>query len=159
MKANLLTSRTNYFESFEVGQCIKHARGKTVEPIESVMICNMVLNTAAVHFDEHLCATTPFKRRVLFGGITAAIVVGLASQDTSENALRELTLTGLRLKASVYNGDTLYAYTEVLSKSDGLDADSGIVTFKHWGVNQDDVLVMECQRSVLIKRISHWGDK
>jgi itaconyl-CoA hydratase len=159
MKANTLTSRHSYFEHFEVGQRMQHARGKTVEPIESVLLCNMVLNSAAVHFDEHLCATTPFKKRVVFGGITTALVVGLASQDTSENALRELSLTGLRLKASVYNGDTLYAWTEVLEKHDGPGPDAGIVKFKHWGVNQDGTLVMECERSVLVKRESHWGQQ
>src|SRR5258708_17371567 len=156
MKISQLTGRANYFESFEVGSVIRHARGKTLEPIESVLICNMVMNSAAVHFDEHLCKSKPFKRRVNFGGISVALVIGLASQDTSENALREISLTAVRLKASVYNGDTLYAYTEVLAKEDGGREDAGIVTFKHWGLNQDETLVVECERRVLLKRLSHW---
>ncbi len=159
MKIAQLTAKDNYFESFEVGQVIRHARGKTVEPLENVLITHLVLNSAATHFDEHSMQGTKFGQRAVFGGVTAAIVVGLASQDTAENALAELAMTGMRLKSPVYHGDTLYAYTEVLSKSDGTQADAGLVEFKHWGVNQKDVIVFECQRTALVKRISHWGDR
>ncbi len=31
--------------------------------------------------------------------------------------------------------------------------------FKHYGVNQDDKNIFEGERTVLIKRRSHWGDK
>ena len=41
-----LTSNDNYFEDFEVGQTIRHARGKTMTPLENVNITNMVMNTA-----------------------------------------------------------------------------------------------------------------
>ena len=34
--------------------------------------------------------------------------------------------------------------------------DAGIVTFKHWGVNQKDEVVFEGERRVLIKRRSHF---
>lgn len=152
-----LTSPTSYFEAFTVGTVMKHARGKTVEPLENVLITNLVMNTAAGHFDEHAMKASPFGRRVTFGGVTASLVIGLASQDTAENALAELSMTGLRLKAPVFHGDTLYAYTEVLAKADAERADAGIVTFRHWGVNQDDVVVCECVRTVLVKRASHFG--
>ena len=38
-------------------------------------------------------------------------------------------------------------------------ADAGIVRFKHYGVNQDDKHIFEGERTVLIKRRSHWGEK
>jgi acyl dehydratase len=95
-------------------------------------------------------------RRVQFGGVTIAMVVGLAMQDTGENALMELGLDRIRLKAPVFHGDTLYAYTEVLAKEDGDRADAGIVTFRHWGVNQKDAVVFEGERRVLLKRKSHY---
>ncbi len=159
MKISTLTSRHSYFEALEVGRVMRHARGKTVEAIESVMLTNLVMNSAAGHFDEHAMKASPFGRRVTYGGITAALVIGLASQDTAENVLAEIGLTGLRLKASVFLGDTLYAYSEVLDKWDSDRADAGIVTFKHWGVNQDDTLVFECTRTALVKRESHWGQR
>lgn len=156
MDISALTAPGSYFEAFEVGAMIRHARGKTVEPLENVLITNLVMNTAAGHFDEHMMKTAPFGRRVVFGGVTTALVVGMASQDTAENALAEVGMTGLRLKSPVFHGDTLYAYTEVVSKADAERPDAGLVTFRHWGVNQDDVVVCECVRTVLVKRASHW---
>ena len=38
MDPTTLTARTNYFEDFEVGMVIQHARGKTITPLENVLI-------------------------------------------------------------------------------------------------------------------------
>ncbi len=46
----------------------------------------------------------------------------------------------------MFHGDTLYAFTEVLAKTDAERPDAGIVTFKHWGVNQKDEVVFEGER-------------
>ncbi len=59
-------------------------------------------------------------------------------------------------KSPVFHGDTLYAYTEVLATDDSERDDAGIVTFRHYGVNQDDQVVFEGERRVLIKRKSHY---
>ncbi len=87
------------------------------------------------------------------------MVIGLTMQDTGENALRELKLDKIRLKAPVFHGDTLYAYTEVLDTAGADRDDAGVVTFKHWGTNQHDKVVFEGERTVLIKRKSHYGAK
>ncbi len=159
MSLSALTGNDNYFEDFVVGDVIRHSRGKTVEALENVLLTNLVMNTAQAHFNEHAAQQLPFKRRIVFGGITTALVIGLASQDTAENALAELGVDKLKLTAAVHHGDTLYAYTEVLQLSDADQADAGIVRFRHWGVNQDDKTVMEAERRVLVKRRSHWSER
>lgn len=151
-----LTSSDSYFEDFTPGMLMRHARGKTVEALENVLITNLVLNTADAHFNEHGMEETPFKHRITFGGVTAALVIGLASQDTAENALAELGLDKIRFRTPVLHGDTLYAYTEVLAVKDSAQSDAGEVLFRHWGVNQNDKIVFEGERRVLVKRRSHW---
>ena len=146
-----LTGTHNYFEDFEVGAVMRHARGKTMCEQDNVGITLQVLNTAEAHFNEHV-AGKAFRGRLQFGGVTIAMVIGLSMQDTGENAIAELGLTGIRLKAQVFHGDTLYAYTEVLEKTAADRADAGIVVFKHYGVNQQDEVVFEGERRVLIKR-------
>src|SRR5439155_27232372 len=79
-----------------------------------------------------------------------------ATQDTAEHAIAELRLDKLRLRAPVFHGDTLTAYTEVIGKRDADRDDAGIVRFKHWGVKQDGTIVFEGEREVLLKRRSHW---
>jgi acyl dehydratase len=91
--------------------------------------------------------------RLVFGLVTASLVFGLASQDTAENALAELSCTGLRFTSPVHLGDTLYAYTEVIGAEDSPDrADAGVVRFKHWGALADGRVVFEGERAVLLKR-------
>jgi len=157
-----LTSNDNYFERFQPGQVIRHARGKTMCEHDNVGITLQVLNTAEGHFNEDMMQKNAMGRegwnsRLQFGGVTIAMIVGMAMQDTGENALQELKLDKIRLKAPVFHGDTLYAYTEVLATEAADREDAGIVTFKHFGVNQHDRVVFEGERTVLLKRKSHYG--
>lgn len=152
-----LTGEHNYFEDFEPGQVMRHARGKTMCEQDNVGITLQVLNTAEGHFNEHLMQKSSmgqagWNSRIQFGGVTISMIVGLAMQDTGENALAELTLDRIRLKAPVFHGDTLYAYSEVLETRESEREDAGIVTFKHYGVNQKDQVVFEGERSVLIRK-------
>lgn len=151
-----LTSHDNFFEDFEVGQTIRHARGKTVSALENVGISNMVMNTHQSHFNDHLMSKTPIGKIVSYGGVNFSIVLGLASQDTVENALAELELNNIQMKNMVHHGDTLFAYSRVLEKRESDREDAGIVVFKHWGVNQDRKPVVELERTALIKKRSYW---
>jgi len=45
MKLAALTGNDNYFEDFVPGIVMRHARGKTVEAIENVILTNLVMNT------------------------------------------------------------------------------------------------------------------
>ncbi len=152
-----LTGNNNYFEDFAVGTVMKHARGKTMCEQDNVGITLQVLNTAEGHFNEHLMQQNAMGRdgwnsRLQFGGVTISMIIGLSMQDTGENALKELSLDKIRLKNPVFHGDTLYAYTEVLETDPGDRDDAGIVKFKHYGVNQNDKVVFEGERRVLIKK-------
>lgn len=159
MKLSDLTGKANYFEDFAVGDVIRHARGKTVEGLENVLITNMVMNTAEGHFNEDVMSRNPgafVNQRVVFGGINLSMVLGLAAQDTAEQCISEIALDKIRLTTPVLHGDTLYAFTEVLSKADSHREDAGIVRFKHYGINQHDKLCVQAERTALIKRKSHW---
>ena len=159
IEAGALTSKSNYFEDFNVGDVYEHARGKTVEGLENVLITNLVLNTAQAHFNEHMAESLPQKHRITFGGVTASIVIGLAMEDTGEQAVEEIALDKIRFRVPVLHGDTLYAYTEVVAREDEPAdprgyRDVGLVHFRHWGVNQRGETVFEGERKALIKKRS-----
>ncbi len=164
-KLSELTGKDNYFEDFKVGQVFRHARGKTIEGLENVLITNLVMNTAQAHFNEHamqvapIQMATPIRERVSYGGVNFSVIMGLASQDCCENALAELGMDNIRLLTPVVHGDTLYAYSEVLSVMDTERDDAGEVVFRHYGTNQRDEQVFQGDRRVLLKRRSHWGDR
>jgi itaconyl-CoA hydratase len=154
-----LTGNDNYFEDFVPGQVMEHYRGKTVSEVENVQITNLVMNTAQSHFNEDMMSRDPRKHRIVYGGVTMSIVLGLAAQDTAENALSELGMEKVRFPAPVFHGDTLYAYTEVVAVSASDREDAGEVTFRHWGLNQRREVVFEGERRALIKKRSHWAQR
>ena len=148
-----ITATDNYFEDFQVGAVYEHARGRTVTEMDNVLLTLMVMNTAQGHFNEESMAGTKFGKRIVFGGLTACMVIGLASQDTAENAIAELALDKVRFTSPVFHGDTLHAYTEVLdTRLDDSRPDAEIVKFRHYGVSQRDRMVFEGERTVLIRR-------
>ncbi len=152
-----LTGQDNYFENFEVGAVYQHARGKTVTENDAVTICHMVLNSASPHFDDHFMKKMHAAKlahvgeSLVFGGVTISLVIGLSYQDTGEQVIRELSMDNIKLTGPVVHGNTLYAYTEVLSKAVTAD-DAGIVTFRHYGVDQDQNLVFQGDRTALIRK-------
>lgn len=154
-----LVGRSSYFEDFKPGERYRHARGTTVGEFENQTLTKLVMNTADAHFNEHAMQDTPYGRRLVFGLVTGSIVIGLASQDVAENALAEVALDGLRFTQPVFHGDTLYAYTEVVETREAEREDAGLVRFRHWGTNQHDAVVFEGERTVLVKRRSHWGER
>ena len=83
---------------------------------------------------------------------TLALVTGLSVADISQNAVN-LGWDEVRLPAPVFEGDTIYAQSEVLhlrpSKS---RPHQGIVTVRTVGFNQDGVIVIEFRRTLLVYR-------
>ena len=156
-----LTGNATWFEDFPVGRKMRHARSATIDEVENNYISKQVMNTAQAHWNEHALVDSPLGTgRVVFGLITASMVIGLSSQDTAENALAEVGLDKLRFISPAHHGDTITALTEVLAAADAPGrADAGLVTFKHWGITHEGRLVFEGERTVLIKKRSHWGEK
>jgi len=90
------------------------------------------------------------------GGVVLAFTVGLASEDTSENAIAEVEMDNGRHTNPVFHGDTIYAESTVLEKRDADRPDAGLVKFKLVGKKPDGTVVVEIERTVLIKRKSHY---
>lgn len=151
-----VTRADSCFEDFAVGDVIVHPRGRTIGETEHMALTNVVLNTAQLHFNQALCDDEPEThfggRRVVFGGLVLAFVCGLASEETTENALAELSFDEGRHRAPVFAGDTLFAESTVLDKRDGGRPDAGIVKFRLTGKNQRGEVVLEIDREVLVKR-------
>lgn len=151
----------SYFEDFFVGRRMRHARGATIGEVEGALLAKMVMNTAQAHWNEHYLSGSPLgSGRVVFGLLTASVTIGLTSEDTASQALAEVSMDKLRFRAPVHHGDSISAFSEVLAAepADGRD-DAGLVTFRHFGVNQEGVVVFEGERTVMVKRRSHWADR
>lgn len=145
---------SGWFEDFAPGQRMRHARAATVGELEGSGPAKQVMNTAQAHFNDHfLTGSSLGDDRIVFGLSTASLVYGLASQDTAEHAVAELGWGRLRFLAPVHHGDTIEAFSEVVSVEPGDSPDApGVVGFRHWGRRQDGVVVFEGERKTLMRR-------
>ena len=82
------------------------------------------------------------------------LVVGLTVQELTEGTIvANLSYDRVAHPKPVFHGDTIYVETEVLEKRPSSSKpDRGIVKLLHQGVNQDGVVVVEIERSVLFLR-------
>lgn len=140
------------FEDFVAGTVFRHKRGKTMGEVDVALAAQMMMNTAHGHFNNAAPEVARLGRRVAFGGYTASLVIGLTARDTTENAVAELGIDRLRLVKPVFEGDSIHAITEVLSTEPSEQPDAGVVTFRHYGINQDNEQVCEVVRRVLVRR-------
>jgi len=155
-----ITNDDSYFEDFTVGDTLLHQRGRTITEFDNHVFTSMVMNTAELHFNQALVDREPKTyfdgRRVVYGGVVLAFTVGLASEDTSENAIAEVEMDNGKHTNPVFHGDTIYAESTVLEKRDSDRPDAGLVKFKLVGKKPDGTVVVEIDRTVLIKRKSHF---
>src|SRR4051794_6587066 len=149
-----LTGSDVCFEDFCPGQRIRHARAATIDAVTGAFLAKSVMNTAQVHWNDQAERDGALGAGfVVFGLITAATVLGLAAQDTTENAVCEIGYDDFRFMAPVYQGDTLYAFSEVLSAAPHPDRDDvGVVEFVHWGLNQHDTVVFRGVRKAVVRK-------
>ncbi len=125
------------FEDFEAGDVILHSIGHTVGESEHMQLTILTRNSHPLHFDAVYCRDHSFtKTRVVEGGLVFAWTASLASRDTTANALWEIGYDKGSHPNPVLAGDTLYAASRVIEKSD-YNPHAGIVRFKLVGVKNE----------------------
>src|SRR5437762_10854695 len=116
----------------------------------------LTMNTNPIHVDHHYSAQTEFGRPLVNSCLTLALVTGISVPDVSENALANLGWDGVRLPHPVFEGDTIYARSEVLeARASRSRPNVGIVRVKTTGVNQAGTTVIEFKRTFMVWKRGH----
>jgi acyl dehydratase len=93
---------------------------------------------------------TEFGKPLVDSTLTLVLVTGLSVADISQNAVN-LGWDEVRLPNPVFEGDTVYARSEVLSKRESKSRPHiGIVTVQTTGYNQENKTVIEFKRTVMV---------
>jgi len=143
------------FEDFTVGMVLRHSIGRTVTATDNAWTTLLAVNTNPIHFDAHYAAQTEFGRPLVNSPFVLALVTGLSVADISRHAVN-LGWDEVRLPAPVFEGDTIYAQTEVLSARESKSRPHmGVVEVKTTGFKQDGTVVMTFRRSILVYKRAH----
>ena len=145
-----------YLEDFIVGDVYRHPLGRTVLDVDNSWSTLLTQNTAAVHFDRHYAARTRWGRPLVDSTFTLALVTGQSVHDVSMNVMANLGWDRVRLPNPVFEGDTIYSQSEVLSARESeTRPDVGVVTVRTVGFQQDGVIVITFERTLLVYRRGH----
>src|SRR5690348_638729 len=145
-----------FYEDFEVGDVYQHPLGRTVTTTDNLWFTLLTQNTAPIHFDHHYAAQTAFGRPLVDSTFTLALVTGQSVTDISQNVFANLGWDDVRLPHPVFEGDTIYSQSEVLAARESASrTDVGIVTVRTTGYNQDGVVVITFQRTIMVYKRGH----
>ena len=139
------------FEDFEVGDVYEHPLGRTILAADNTWFTLLTMNTNPVHFDAAYAARTEFGKPLVNSCLTLAIVTGQSVTDLSQNAVANLGWDEVRMPHPVFEGDTIYARSEVLDTRESKSRPhAGIVRVKTTGFNQDRAVVLEFTRTFMV---------
>ncbi len=144
------------FEDFEVGDIYEHPLGRTVTQADNIWFSCVTMNTNPIHFDAAYAAKTEFGRPLVNSCFTLSLVTGQSVIDLTMNAVANLGWDEVRLPNPLFEGDTVYARSEVLETRESKSRPkAGLVKVKTTGVNQDGTPVIEFTRTFLIWKRGH----
>jgi len=144
-----------YFEEFEPGTVIEHQTRRTVSEMDNVLFSALTLNLAPLHLDAEYSKGSIYGQRLVNSLFTLGLVGGISMQDTTQGTtLGNLGFSEVKFPKPLFHGDTVHVRTEIVSKRESKSRDdSGIVTFRHLGINQRDEVVCDCTRAgLMLKR-------
>jgi len=126
-----------------------------VTDTDNIWFTNITMNMNPVHFDAHYASQTEFKKPLVNSCFTLALVTGLSVVDI-DHAFANLGWDEVRLPAPVFEGDTIYAQSEVLEARESRSRPSvGIVKLRTTGFKQDGTVVITFLRTVMVYRRGH----
>ena len=148
------------FEDFQVGDVYEHPLGRTILEADNIWFTCLTMNTNPIHFDGEYARQTEFKKRLVNSCFTLSLVTGQSVIDLTMNAVANLGWDDVRLPHPVFEGDTIYARSEVLETRESKSRPKvGIVRVKTTGMNQDAVAVIEFTRTFMVWKKGHVPDQ
>jgi len=144
-----------FFEDFHVGDIYRSRLGRTITETDNIQFTMITNNTNQIHFNAHYASLTEFKKPLVNSALTLSVVAGLGVSDLSENGFA-LGWDYIKLPNPVFPGDTLYSESEVVSVRESKSRPAqGVVKVRTRGFNQDGVVVIEYERSIMVWKKEH----
>ena len=141
------------FKEFKIDEKIFHWPRKTITESDHNLFCLLTMNHHPIHIDKIFANKSKFKKRLVVGTYVFSLVVGMTVRDISGKAIANLNYEKINHFAPVFNGDTVSAYSKIISKetsaSNKRNAKIKIMTVAQ---NQKKEKVLSFYRTILIKK-------
>ena len=105
------------FNDYAIGERIDHVDGITVEESDHMTATRLYQNTARIHFDLYSAKKGRFGNRLIYGGHVISLARALSFNGLA-NAFHVAAINGGRHVAPLFAGGTVFAWSEVLARSE-----------------------------------------
>lgn len=139
------------FESFAPGQRFRHRPGITLSQRDNTTEALDTFNAAMLHYDAHYAAQTSWKRPLMVSTATLQRVIGMANKTYGDRAAL-LGFEEIALTAPLFDGDTIYAESEVVAVDGSGDGPTGVVSVVFRCVKPDGAVVATLRASLAVYR-------
>ncbi|MCX4095585.1 MaoC family dehydratase [Nocardia sp. alder85J] len=145
-----------YFEELEPGLVIDHPTRRTVTEADNTLFSVMTLNLAPLHLDAEYSKNSIYGQRLVNSLFILGLVSGITVPETTQGTtLGNLGFEKITFPKPVFHGDTIQVRTEIVTRRESRSRDdSGIVTFRHLGINQRDEVVCDAVRVGLMLKLT-----
>ena len=146
------TNPGRFFEDYKVGDVIKHAVPRTVSGGERAHYHALYPARHALYSSDEFARASGLPKSPLDDLAAFHVVFGKTVPDVSLNAVANLGYAEGRWLMPVYEGDTLRSESEVIGVKQNSNGKSGVVYVRTRGYNQNDDVVMEYVRWVMVRK-------
>ena len=139
-----------YLDELEPGQVFEHPRGFTFDRSGMLAFARTFMQTNPLYLNLEYARAHGFSDLPASPQMVFNVTLSLGVQNDSEKAIANLGYYQVQFLRPVYPGDTLCAFTRVLERRDRGADKPGIVRIRTVGVNQDDQVVLQYERKIMV---------
>lgn len=146
------TNPGRFFEDYTLGQVIEHAVPRTVSGGERALYHALYPARHALYSSDAFAQASGLPKSPIDDLAAFHVVFGKTVPDVSLNAVANLGYAEGRWLKPVYEGDTLRSTSEVIGLKQNSNGKTGVVYVRTRGMNQNDDVVMEYVRWVMVRK-------
>lgn len=146
------TNPGRFFEDYTLGQVIEHAVPRTLSGGERALYHALYPARHALYSSDAFAQASGLPKSPMDDLAAFHAVFGKTVPDVSLNAVANLGYAEGRWLLPVYEGDTLRSTSEVIGLKQNSNGKTGVVYVRTRGMNQNDDVVMEYVRWVMVRK-------
>ena len=147
-----LSPKGRLYEDFEVGEVRQHHWGRTIALSDTLLFTTLTLSYNPLYSNRVYAKAHGHPAILVNPLLVFNTVLGLSVEDNSEIGGPFVGVGALTYRQPVYPGDTLTARsTTKAARLSASNPTNGIVTWRTEGFNQRDELVIDFERSNLLR--------
>ena len=139
-----------YLEEFVPGQVFVHPRGFTFLPARMEAFARTYMQCNPLYINDQYAKASGFAGLVASPQMVFNVVLSLGVQNDSEKAMANLGYYDAQYLRPVYQLDTIRSLTKVIDRKERGPGKPGIVTIRTLGLNQNDQVVLQYQRKIMV---------